>query len=101
MFGAKYDSLPELLRKTADQNEDPVLRYIIFLCAKQIRDRVRKYDSDFWREHRKDDRKLGALINRLPSLAAELPIEGSDASEFLEWYERMFLRMISQPEEVE
>ena len=39
LFGAKYDSLPELLGKMLERNDgDAVLGYVTFLTAKQLRD---------------------------------------------------------------
>ena len=100
LFGAKYDSLPELLQKTLDNNDDPVMRYIMFLCAKQVCARIKAHSSDFWKAHGKERNRLESLLSRLPSLADALPLEESDRAEFLDWYETMFVKMIQQPEEI-
>jgi hypothetical protein len=100
LFGAKYDSLPELLQKTFDNNDDPVMRYIMFLCAKQIAERVRRHSSEFWKTHQKERARLESLLSHLPALADALPLDDDDRVEFLDWYETMFVRMIRQPEEI-
>ena len=105
MFGAKYDSLPELLDKTlnadsdADGDRDAVMQYIIFLCAKQIRTRVKRQCTKFWKQDPKGRRRLEFLLTRLPDLARALPLDDGDREEFLEWYESMFVRMVNHPEE--
>lgn len=100
MFGAKYDSLPELLQKTLETNNDPVMRYIIFLCAKQVAARVRRHRRVFWKSHKKERERLDGLLAHLPALAEALPLDDADRASFLKWYESMFVRMIRQPEEI-
>ena len=85
MFGAKYDSLPELLQKTLDHNDDPVMRYIMFLCAKQIAERIRRHSSEFWKNHQKERARLESLMTQLPALADALPLDDTDRTEFLDW----------------
>ena len=49
LFGAKYDSLPNLLQKELEPEDDaprdPVVRYVTFLCARQIRYQILKFDD--------------------------------------------------------
>ena len=99
LFGAKYDSLPQLLQKTLDQNEDAVMRYIIFLCANQLRDRIKQEQMEFWKERRVMAKSLDALLEQLPQLKTDVPIEREDREQFLDWFETMFTRMIEQPED--
>jgi len=98
LFGATYDSLPVLLTKMLELKEpDPVIAYVTFLCAEQVRNRVRRARPDFWREHRADAKPLEQLLSELPRLRGALPLD--DGDEFLDWYEPAFLQEIDQPEE--
>ncbi len=49
LFGRKYDSLGNLLERVSGSQEggDAVDRYVIYLCAKQLCDRVRAEAPDF------------------------------------------------------
>ena len=70
LLGAKYDSLPELLRKFLERDDgDPVLVYVTFLTAKQIRDSLAKHDPKFFRDRRSLTVKLDSLIARASSAA--------------------------------
>ena len=63
LLGAKYDSLPELLRKTLEREDgDPVLGYVTFLTAKQLRDSLTKRDRRFFQVRKPLVRKLDQLI---------------------------------------
>ena len=98
LFGSTYDSLPVLLAKTLElEDPDPVIAYVTFLCAEQIKNRVRRARPDFWREHRADAKPLDQLLAELPRLREALPLDNRE--EFLEWYEPAFLQEIKQPEE--
>ena len=103
LFGAKYDSLPQLLSKTLSDNDDAVMRYMIFLSAHQLADRVRSERREFWRSHRTAATQLTGLLERLPELRAALPLDGDDAGAFVEWYETMFLSLAAagEPDEAE
>ena len=83
LFGAKYDALPELLRKTLAQNEDPVMRYLIFLCARQLCDRIRTRDDRLWHQHPQPAQELKTLLNHIPALADALPLEGDHRDAFI------------------
>lgn len=94
LLGAKYDSLPELLRKLLEREDgDPVLGYVTFLTAKQVRNSLRKRDPQFFRDRR-------SLVRRLDRLIAEgikrrdgiFSGEDSQAREFLKWFEPVFLK---------
>lgn len=103
LFGAKYDSLPVLLKKVLDrETADPVMQYLTFLCARQLRDRLRKSYREFWKDHRDSIEVLDRLVVQLPQLRKKLPLgtEPEDVA-FLDWYERMFLREAPLPEVVE
>jgi len=97
LFGAKYDSLPQLLQKIVNRDDsDPVLNYVTFLCATQTYDRIKREHPDFIKTHMKDARHLRNQLNRLPGIRGQIQVEGGN--EFLSWYEKMFLKRIAQPQ---
>jgi len=99
LFGAKFDSLPELLVKTLEpENDDAVMQYIVFLCGKQVAQRVQQLDREFWKRHHKQRRRLENLLAEISRLEAALPLDEHEREEFLKWYQEMFLTMIQQPE---
>jgi hypothetical protein len=99
MFGAKYDSLPLLLEKTISREDgDDVMSYITFLCAKQAKRRIAKVHPEFMKAHRKEARVMNNLMKQLPVIRARLSLQMTDSTEFLDWYEKMFLLMIKQPD---
>lgn len=99
LFGAKYDSLPQLLEKTLSRKDgDDVMMYITFLCAKQIRDRVVQEHPEFISTNKADVQSLDRLLRKLPVIRDKLSPQIADSVEFLNWYERMFLHIIQQPD---
>lgn len=99
LFGAKYDSLPQLLEKTLRrEDEDDVMIYITFLCAKQARNRMARAYPEFVKSHKKDSKVLNRLLRQLPEIRDRLSSRMTDSVDFLKWYEQMFLRMIQQPD---
>ena len=99
LFGAKYDSLPQLLEKTISREDgDDVMAYITFLCARQTRNRVSQAYPEFMKTHKKDVMALNRLLKQLPVIRARLSLQMTDSTEFLDWYEKMFLLMIKQPD---
>lgn len=93
LFGARYDSLPLLLEKSlAREDLDPVIRYVTFLSAAQLAREIRRGHPDFYSGCGPGVQRLEALLARLPEVRAGLPLEDGD---FLEWYERAFLRDLS------
>jgi hypothetical protein len=96
LFGRKYDSLPQLLKRVVDEEKDMdhVRRYVILLCARQIVDRVRaEATADFRNAHRQEFRDLDARIEKVREVREALAF-GSPAEreQFLEWFEAWFLR---------
>ena len=94
LLGAKYDSLPELLQKMLELKDgDPVLGYITFLTAKQIRDSLENLEPDFFRDRkslvRKLDRLIAAGIERRDRIFSH---EDVQARAFLDWFEPVFLK---------
>jgi len=102
LFGAKYDSLPELLAKTlANGDADPVLTYVTFLSAAQLFDRVRRQHKEFYRECKGRTCGLKALLAKLPEVREHLPLdEMEDGRAFVEWYEPMFLKNLGKAGQV-
>lgn len=97
LFGAKYDSLPSLLRKTLDRREakdekhDPINAYVTFLCARQLWDGVRREHADFVAERRKTAADLEQLLGACTELRGEVGLDADEGEAFLDWYERSFL----------
>ena len=100
MFGAKYDSLPVLLKRTLEREDgDAVMNYVTFLCAKQMRDRIARSQPEFWQRHRQVTGSLDGLLGSIPALRESVSAEVGDAADFFDWYEKMFLRTIQVPQE--
>ena len=102
LLGAKYDSLPSLLEKSlAREKEDPILRYVTFLCAKQVWKQVATEHRGFMRGRRQQVHRLEHLLRKLPEVRGRLPLEQIEGGQdFLHWYERAFLRR-AVPEETD
>ena len=99
LLGAKYDSLPELLRMLLEREDrDPVLDYVTFLTAKQVRNSLRKRDPQFFRDRRSLVRKLDKLIAKGIKRRDQIfPGEDAQAHAFLEWFEPVFLKDLEHP----
>ena len=102
LFGKKYDSLPRLLERVFDQEKetDPVNRYVLLLCARQVLERVRKDATDQFRSTYRQEfltltAKLDMVAQVRETLSFPTPNEGRD---FLEWFESRFLRRAEPPE---
>lgn len=93
-FGAKYDSLPELLRKMIEkEGNDPLYVYITFLTAKQLRDGLAKDYKWFVDERKSMLRDLDCLIRKGLRYRDRIQLDSSqETSQFLSWYESMFLK---------
>ena len=91
LLGAKYDSLPSLLQKALDREDgDPVVRYVTFLCASQLREFVSREHRQFLRERAGRTAALDDLLARIPEIRQSLSDNGK-MNEFLDWYEPVFL----------
>jgi len=93
LFGAKYDSLPELLEKTLEAPDgDPVLSYVTYLTAAQLASQVRRHHKSFYRECGARTGRLEALLAMLPVIRDRLPLDDkAEGRAFLEWFEPAFL----------
>ena len=98
LLGAKYDSLPNLLGKTlARQDGDPVLEYVTFLSAKQIRDSLEQIDGEFFRGRVSQVRELDRLIAKgIKGRGSIFPDDDVPAREFLAWFEPAFLKDLGE-----
>ncbi|MCP5150369.1 MAG: phospholipase D family protein [Chromatiales bacterium] len=99
LFGAKYDSLPELLAKSlAAEDADPIMAYVTFLTASQLVATIRAEHPDFYTDCGPRVARLQALLDRLAEVRAGLPLApGADRDAFLDWYEPMFLKDLTPP----
>ena len=93
LLGAKYDSLPELLRKSIEREDgDPLLRYVTFLTAKQLRVSLEEYCPPFFDYRRplveRLDRLIAAGIERRSEI---FPDDDGRNRAFLNWFEPAFL----------
>ena len=95
LYGAQCDSLPSLLDKVAERDDhDPVTGYIMLLCAKQLRDHVKRAHKEFCQQHIGVAERLDERLERLGQARGALALETDDADQFLAWYERSFVREI-------
>ena len=94
LLGAKYDSLPELLRKIQKRKDgDPVLGYVTFLTAKQLRKSLAKRYREFFSERKRLVRRLDRLIAAGIERRGEVFPDCDDQTRaFLEWFEPVFLK---------
>lgn len=93
LLGAKYDSLPELLRKTLERKDgDPVVRYVTFLTAKQLRRSLDKRHRQFLRDRKPLVREFDGLIAAGIERRDELFPHDEEKTAFLEWFEPVFLK---------
>ena len=117
LFGKKYDSLPHLLEKVlaepADEGEgsggrvspqrmEPVNRYVILLCARQLLDLLKdKAPQAFREQHPEDFRRLEEVVAKKSDVEAQLNLgTPEEKTEFLRWFDSWFLRR-AEPAEVE
>jgi hypothetical protein len=102
LFGMKYDSLPRLLDRVLEEEKelDPVNRYVMLLCARQVLGRIEKEHPDFRTQHADEYRKLDERLAQTAHVRETLSFDSpSDRAEFLDWFEDKFLTR-AQPMEV-
>ena len=94
LFGRKYDSMSELLRKLAEsKDQDPLMMYVTFLAAKQILSWLEKNYTSFLLERQSLIQDLTRLIDLGISNRKLLKHESDNlTTQFFEWYEEIFLR---------
>jgi hypothetical protein len=99
VFGAKPDSLPLLVDRTAKHRSPETLTddYLLLLCAEQLVRRLRQDWPDFWSSDPGAGRLQEALASR-DALRTELVARnGDEIAPFLDWYERQFLKVPREP----
>jgi len=97
LFGKKFDSLGSLLQRVLDERkpDDPVDRYVIGLCARQLKGRAKEGRtwSGLWSEHAAEAHDLEAMLERTQEIRGEVAAERQDELQpFLTWFEKWFLR---------
>jgi hypothetical protein len=103
LFGRKYDSLGSLLDRVWSEPDkfDMVDRYVIGLCARQLCWEIARDYQEFWRSHPGDAKSLEARFAGLAEIRNQLLEEhGSGFGDFLNWFDRWFLKR-AEPVEVE
>ncbi|WP_242352132.1 MULTISPECIES: hypothetical protein [unclassified Anaeromyxobacter] len=104
LFGRKYDSLGTLLDRllATDVELDDVDRYVLLLCAEQLRRTVAREFPEFWRAHRPHVAALDELLQRVGEVRARLEAKSpKEMGEFLPWFDEWFLARAKPAEEVE
>lgn len=101
LFGAKYDSLPSLLEKELESDpespRDPVVRYVTFLCAQQLRAQVARDHAGFVAACGDRTRHLDAQLQRFAEVRDAISLDDAEGREFVDWYEDVFLEGGVQP----
>lgn len=102
LFGEKHDSLPVLLGKILDREEqDPVTRFVTFLCAQQLRNDIKAKYAPFWCKHSTEAGKLDELLGHIDELSDRLDVPEDDREQFLSWYRSAFVRRTQHSEAAE
>jgi hypothetical protein len=73
------------------------MNYITFLCARQAKKRVATAYPEFMKAHTKDVRALNRLLDQQILIRKKISPKIEDSAPFLDWYEKMFLCLIEQP----
>ncbi len=102
IFGTKHDSLGNLLQRVhADPERDPVEKYVIAMCARQLCRELRKQWPELWQAHPASTTELEALLRVSETLRAEIIAKNpAEMASFLDWFDRWFLsraRPLEQP----
>jgi hypothetical protein len=94
LLGEKYDSLPCLLKRVfqPDTQLDPVSRYLVVLCSRQVLEQVKKANSEFARTHRERFEELRRLTDTT-EIRGQLNLASvAQPDVFLDWFETWFVR---------
>lgn len=96
LFGRKYDSLGTLLERVIDdaraEKGDVIEQYVLLLCARQLLKEVQRTHPDFFAAHRQDVAALHAQLDEVDRLRAALGAADDRMPDFLQWFERWFMR---------
>lgn len=99
LFGEKYDSLPNLVRKTiAAEDGDLVNRYITLLCARMTLDRIEDNHQAFAIAHKAQIKGMRKELDAVEQLRARFSFATPDErATFFEWFDKMFLKDMTPP----
>jgi hypothetical protein len=93
LLGEKYDSLHNLLNRVLQETQDdPVNRYVIVLCAKQLVKEVELRHPAFRKQHRDRFRALKQRITEAERIRQDLSFgTREERTAFLRWFDEWFL----------
>lgn len=103
LFGKKYDSLGSLLDRISSEQDklDAVDRYVISLCARQLCQEIARRHSRYWKSHSIDVKVLDTRFAGLNGFRGQMiEQQGDGFRDFLDWFDRWFLKR-AEPVEVE
>lgn len=96
LFGEKYDSLPTLLARleSGKGTEDPVDRYVMAMCAQQMLSVLEREEPAFWEQRSGATKPLRNRVRTLANGLREslLQADARVSAEYLDWFEKWFLR---------
>jgi hypothetical protein len=101
LFGDRHDSLPRLLHRVVEDNEqklDAVSRYLMVLSARQMVKWLKRERKEFVSRHSDDMQELDGLASATDSIRAQLSV-GSDHVAFLDWFDAHFMRRQRQAQD--
>lgn len=101
LFGQKYDSLPSLIEKVAqDDKADQVNRYVTLLCARQLLQRLEKKYTNFLKDHQAELAQVNKQLSVVHQIQAGFTFSSEpERHKFFNWFERMFFMEIPVKEE--
>jgi len=96
LFGQKYDSLPSLIEKVAqDEKADRVNRYVTLLCARQLLQKLEKNWPDFNSCHQAEFEQVHQQLSVINEIQAGFTFSTeSERQRFFNWFEKMFFMEI-------
>ncbi len=100
LFGTRHDSLGTLLGRAweNESQQDLVRAYVIFLCAEQLTENLRKRFPEFFQAHQVDLKTLREILARSRALRERIAARnGPEMQQFLDWFEPQFLNPAAAP----
>lgn len=101
LLGEKYDSLPSLVRKVLEaEDEDPVNRYVTLMNARQVLERIKREYHEFESAHWTRFRDLMKEFDNITRVRDRIQLDGgTDRDDFFDWFDRVFLTRMKMNEE--